>query len=138
MTSQIEAFEAIAKELSWSLNFDIGSDGQYKSIEMQTAWLWFQDGIKFEQADQAANIAELTESLGFCKGSNLRLDKANDDLEETIAQLQLDNARMREALEDIAKVNHSSAKCGDIASEALLTRPTLAEYKVADEALGEN
>jgi len=71
-------------------------------------------------ADQAATIAQLQESESNLKSQwmyyqDLLSLNGFDGITDIIVkfkQLQLDNAKMCEALEDISKANHSSAKCG--------------------------
>lgn len=74
--------------------------------------------------DQATTIAHLTQENAELKMAKLNLigmtnimKNQIDEKNKELAQLQLDNARMREALEDI--VNAASLQAHDIANKAL-------------------
>ena len=110
MTSQREAFEKWNRATFIKITGGMQVYSVQNEVEKSASKLGFEAGWQAAQADQATTIAQLTESLDFCKGSNLRLDKANDDLEDEIEQLELDNAKMHEALRRYGK--HDS-RCGE-------------------------
>lgn len=85
----------------------------------RTGWTAYGEQLKQFAEAYAAKVLEDKER----ENSELKTKIKHETSRKHINELQSSINVLREALEDIAKVNHSSAKCGEIASKALQATP---------------
>lgn len=107
MTSQREAFEKWWGDKPQEYKLDMTTD------EKLSMWVW--GAWQAAQADQAERVKELEAELLVTQNDD---DVYCNEMEATIAQLQLENQKLREALE-VCKYDCQTGEVIGIAKEAL-------------------
>lgn len=122
MTTNNEAFEKLALENEMDIE-SLNPDGSYANIETESAWLWFQDGLRIATTEATKRMAELeSEVAELIADIETYVIVANDNA-QIIIELQASNNTLREALEKIHSDTSVDSWQNKLAEQALSATP---------------